>query len=39
MHRESLNDVKMSKNNHFIFSVGDDKILKIWDKDYKVKTP
>ena len=38
MHREGINDVIVSNDHQFIFSVGDDKILKIWDKDYKLKT-
>jgi len=39
MHRESLNDAIVSQDNQFIFSVGDDNLLKVWDRDYKVKNP
>jgi WD40 repeat protein len=39
MHRDSLNDAIVTPDNNYIITVGDDKLVKVWDHDYKVKNP
>lgn len=39
MHRSTLNNFYISPNYRYIFSVGGDAFLKVWDYEFSLKGP
>ena len=39
IHREGLNDARLTSDNQFFITVGDDSLIKVWDREYKIKNP